>query len=232
MKKTNQKFVSYVRVSTQEQGKSGLGIDAQKQAIAEHVKSVGGELVNEFIEVASGKNDKRRELKRAIETAAKLDAALIVAKLDRLGRNASYLFQIRDNVKKLVILDCPDLDVVKFGIFATFAQYERERISQRTKDALSARFERTGKKNGNKKGCNMQAAQAVAANQKRNNAMIENKNIVAKNIIKLELAKGTSYRNIAKYLNEIGLTTMQEKEYSVSQIQKLIKMFDLKKDQA
>ena len=228
MKKTTKKYVAYYRVSTQEQGISGLGIDAQKETVSSYIDSVGGQLVSEYVEVASGKNDKRIQLAQAIEKASIENATLIVAKLDRLGRNASYLFQIRDNVKSLVICDCPDIDTVKFGIFATFAQYERERISTRTKEALNARFQKTGKKNGNKKGCDMSKAQEVAAQLKRNNAMIEEKNLVASNIIKLELAKGQSLQKIADYLNQIGLKTVTGKAYTKSQVQALIKMFGLK----
>lgn len=229
MKKIAKKYVAYYRVSTKEQGISSLGIEAQKETVSVYVDSVGGEIISEFVEVASGKNDKRIKLANAIEKASIENATLIVAKLDRLGRNASYLFQIRDNVKKLYVCDCPDMDVVKFGIFATFAQYERERISTRTKEALNARYQKTGQKNGNKKGCDMSKAQEVAAQLKRNNAMIEEKNIVASNIIKLELAKGQSLQKIADYLNQIGLKTVTGKAYTKSQVQSLVKMFDLKK---
>jgi DNA invertase Pin-like site-specific DNA recombinase len=225
--KKQQKFVSYIRVSTQEQGKSGLGIEAQKTSIVEYVTNKGGKIISEFIEVASGRNDKRIGLAQAIEMASNQDAVLIVAKLDRLGRNVSYLFQIRDSIKKLVILDCPDMDTVKFGVFATFAQYERERISTRTKEALNARFQRTGLKNGNKKGCSMGKAQAVAATIKRSNAMLEERNIVASNLIKLELAKGQSLQKIANHLNQVGLKTITGKEYTKSRVQSLIKLFDL-----
>lgn len=230
MKKIAKKYVAYYRVSTQEQGISGLGIDAQKETVSSYVNSVGGKIIFEYVEIASGKNDKRIELAKAIEKASIENATLIVAKLDRLGRNASYLFQIRDNVKSLVICDCPDMDTVKFGIFATFAQYERERISTRTKEALNARYQKTGKKNGNKKGCDMSKAQEVAAKQKRTNAMIEERNVVASNIIKIEMAKGQSLQKIADYLNQIGLKTVTGKAYTKSQVQALIKMFGLKEE--
>lgn len=231
-KSTGKKYVSYLRVSTQEQGKSGLGLDAQREAIKNKVEQTGGEIVAEFAEVASGKNNKRPKLAKAIALCAECGYTLIVAKLDRLGRNASYLFEIRDNIKDLVIVDMPDMDTIKFGVFATFAQYERERISARTKEGLEARERTTGQRNGQKPGCNMDNAHIAAAAARKENAMENQSNIMARNIVEMELEKGTSYRKIAEIINRIGLKTPTGKLFSVASVQKVIEMYGLKKRDA
>lgn len=228
MKKNSKKYVIYLRVSTKEQGISGLGIEAQKEAILKVIKQ--SDIIAEFIEVASGKSNFRPKLIEAIELCSKENYGLVVAKLDRLGRNASYLFEIRDKIKDLVIIDNPDIDTIKFGMYATFAQYEREAISQRTKAALKARYDKTGLKNGQKKGYDMLKARIVASKVKKEKAMLSNNNQVAKNIIEIELKKGSSYRQIAEYLNKIGIRTPKDKDFKVSSIQKIIKLYGLKKE--
>jgi DNA invertase Pin-like site-specific DNA recombinase len=166
---------------------------------------------------------------KAIQLAQQEDAILIVAKLDRLGRTASNLFAIRDNVgEKLYICDKPNMSLLEFGMYATFAQEEREVISRRTKAALAARERKTGLRNGNKKGVNMRKAIDASLLERKDSAMNDEKNIVASNIIRLELQKGTSLQGIANYLNAIQLKTIKGKLYSKSTVQHLIKMFDLK----
>ena len=229
MKKIGKKFVAYIRVSTKEQGISGLGLGEQRQAINEAVIKLGGTIESYYSDVASGKDNKRPELLRAIEDCKENGHTLIVAKLDRLGRNAAYLFSIRDNVKSLYIVDKPDIDTMQFGIYATMAQWECETISQRTKAALRERERKTGKRNGQKKGYKMDAARKAAVQSRRDKAMLSNNNQVAKNVIEMELEKGMSYRKIAEYLNKIGLRTPKDKSFSVASVQKIMKMYGLKK---
>lgn len=132
------KYVAYYRVSTKKQGMSGLGLDAQKQTAQFFLKE-NDCIVKEFIEIESGKNNQREQLDEAIKFARNNKHTLLVAKLDRLSRNVSFIFALRDSGVDFVCADIPDANTLTIGIFATIAQHEREIISRRTKDALRAK---------------------------------------------------------------------------------------------
>lgn len=134
------KYVAYYRVSTQKQGRSGLGLDAQRKAVAEFVRS--GELVAEFQEVESGKKDKRPMLMQAIATAKQAGATLVIAKLDRLSRKASFIFALRDSGVNFIACDMPEANRLTIDILAVIAEHEREMTSARTKAAAQVRKER------------------------------------------------------------------------------------------
>ncbi|WP_305952212.1 recombinase family protein [Emticicia oligotrophica] len=132
------KYVAYYRVSTKKQGMSGLGLDAQKQTANSFLKE-GDLIVKEFLEIESGKKNQREQLEEAIKFARNSKCTLLVAKLDRLSRNVSFIFTLRDSGVDFVCADIPDANTLTIGIFATIAQHEREIISRRTKDALKAK---------------------------------------------------------------------------------------------
>ena len=133
------KYIAYYRVSTKRQGASGLGLDAQKEQIAEHVRRNGGVITAEFTEIKSGTSRDRMVLKQAVELSNKEKATIIVAKLDRLARDAEYAHYIRNTAHDICALDIPGMNKMIFGFFAAYAEYERDKISERTKDALAAR---------------------------------------------------------------------------------------------
>ena len=126
--------MAYYRVSTAKQGASGLGLEAQQYAVATFLK--GGKIAGEYIEVESGKKNNRPQLLAAIAQARKLQATLVFAKLDRLSRNAAFIFTLKDSGVDFVCADMPDANTLTIGIFAVLAQHERELISSRTKAAL------------------------------------------------------------------------------------------------
>ena len=128
------KYVAYYRVSTAKQGASGLGLEAQQYVVATFLK--GGKIAGEFVEVESGKKNNRPQLLAAIAQARKIKATLIIAKLDRLSRNAAFIFTLKDSGVDFVCADMPDANTLTIGIFAVLAQHERELISSRTKAAL------------------------------------------------------------------------------------------------
>jgi DNA invertase Pin-like site-specific DNA recombinase len=136
------KFVSYYRVSTDKQGKSGLGIEAQKTAVANRLDGGRWEIVGEFIEVESGKRASRPQLDAAIAACKKHKAKLIVAKLDRLSRNVSFLLKLIESGLDVLFADLPDLNgaMGKFVLItmANVAELEAGLISERTKAALKA----------------------------------------------------------------------------------------------
>ena len=136
------KFVSYYRVSTDKQGKSGLGLDAQKAAVADRLNSGRWQIVGEFIEVESGKRAKRPQLEAALAACKKHKAKLIVAKLDRLSRNVSFLLKLIDSGVEVLFADLPELNgaMGRFMLttMASVAELEAGLISERTKAALKA----------------------------------------------------------------------------------------------
>lgn len=132
------KVVAYYRVSTAKQGRSGLGLEAQRTAVEAFVQGRGGRIVAEFVEVESGKENARPELLKALRTAKVSGAKLVIAKLDRLSRNAAFLLTLRDSGVAFIAADMPEANDLTVGILAVVAQEERRAISARTKAALAA----------------------------------------------------------------------------------------------
>lgn len=134
-----QKFVIYTRVSTDEQGRSGLGLDAQMTACRRHVEQVGGTIVAGFEEVASGDDDARPVLAQAVAAARRHRAHLLVAKLDRLSRAVALVAGLLRNGRvPLVVADCATASTLELHLRATIAEEERRLIAERTKAALAA----------------------------------------------------------------------------------------------
>jgi DNA invertase Pin-like site-specific DNA recombinase len=141
-------YVAYLRVSTQRQGVSGLGLDAQRQAVCDYVAHTGGEIAAEFTEVESGASATRDELRKALERTKELEGTLLIAKLDRLSRNMAFIANLMESGVKMVCCDMPEANELTLHIIAAMAQYERRMISERTKVALEA-AKRRGVKLGN-----------------------------------------------------------------------------------
>src|SRR3954447_394199 len=132
------RFVAYYRVSTQKQGQSGLGLEAQRKAVADYLNGGGWQLVGEFTEVESGKRNDREELAKALAACRRTGAKLVIAKLDRLSRDAAFLLSLRDAGVEFVAADMPDANRLTVGIMALMAEHEAELVSQRPKAALAA----------------------------------------------------------------------------------------------
>jgi len=133
-----QSVVTYYRVSTQRQGVSGLGLEAQRHAVQEHLNVHAHEIVAEFIEIESGKRNDRPKLAEAIELCRKRKATLIIAKLDRLARNVHFISGLLDSGIEFTAADNPHANKMMIQLLAVFAEHEREQISKRTKEALAA----------------------------------------------------------------------------------------------
>jgi len=130
------KYVAYYRVSTQKQGESGLGLEAQRQAVSAF--AIDGPIIAEFTEVESGKNCERPEIAKAIAKAKSAKATLVVAKLDRLARNVSFIASLMDSDLEFVCCDYPYANRLTIHIMAAVAEDEARRTSERTKAALAA----------------------------------------------------------------------------------------------
>ena len=129
-------FIAYYRVSTREQGDSGLGLLVQRQAVKRYI-SEGNMLAGEFQEVESGKKSNRPELLKAIETAKLNNATLVIAKLDRLSRNAKFIFTLRDSGVQFICADMPEANSLTIGLLSVLAEEEAKRTSERTSSALA-----------------------------------------------------------------------------------------------
>jgi DNA invertase Pin-like site-specific DNA recombinase len=145
------RVASYYRVSTEAQGRSGLGLEAQRYAVRSLCDSRGWSIVAEFTEIESGKRNDRPQLMAALDHARLTGAKLVVAKLDRLSRDAAFTLQLRNSGVDFTCADNPDVNRLTIGLLAVINEDERERISERTKVALAAakaRGTRLGNPNG------------------------------------------------------------------------------------
>jgi len=145
------RLVAYERVSTARQGLSGLGLEAQRKTIEHFAASRGADVLARFTEVESGRKADRPELAKALHHAKVTGATLVIAKLDRLSRNAAFLLALRDSGVRFVAVDMPEANDLTVGIMALVAEAEREAISRRTKEALAVAKAR-GVKLGNPNG--------------------------------------------------------------------------------
>ena len=221
-----QTFVAYYRVSTQKQGRSGLGLEAQQEIVQQYARPRHGRIIAEFTEIESGKKSDRPQLAAAIEHANEHGATLLVAKLDRLARNVEFIFRLYNSETDFVAADLPDFNSLTLGVFASFAQYERERISKRTKDALAA-LKRRGAKLGNPNGWTSDA-QEKATTAKRTNAKKNSNTRKAKDRIRelIELAQFKSQAltidQVAGRMNDAGLRTTRGKKFTKFNVRYLL----------
>lgn len=205
------RFVSYLRVSTQKQGAEGLGIEAQRRAVSEFLNGGNWQLIGELVEVESGKRKDRPQLAEAIAMCRAFNAKLVIAKLDRLSRDAAFLLNLRDAGVEFVAADNPHANRLTVGILALVAEQEREAISQRTKAALAAAKAR-GVQLGayrdgefiGRTGTTQDAAKARAARSAKSTAKAGNLRFLVERI---DPARSLSLRQLADRLNGEGIPT-------------------------
>jgi DNA invertase Pin-like site-specific DNA recombinase len=212
-------YVAYYRVSTARQGQSGLGLEAQQAAVRAFVTG-RGPILAEYKEVESGKKNQRPQLEAAIAQAQRVGATLLIAKLDRLSRNAGFIFALRDSKVDFVCCDMPDANTLTVGIFAVMAQHEREAISTRTKDALAARRAR-GLPLGTP--ANLTHADRLKGVQaRREKAVGSLANVQAAQLAGLYRSLGWTYRKIADQLNTTGYRTVNKCEFNAPGVRRLL----------
>lgn len=219
-----QRAVAYYRVSTEAQGRSGLGLEAQRSAVAGLCQARDWEIVAEFTEIESGKRNTRPQLAAALRRAKVLGAKLVVAKLDRLSRDAEFTLRVRNSGVDFACADNPDINRLTIGLLAVINEDERERISDRTKAALAAAKAR-GVKLGNPNGAApllragrgnadaVRAVQAQAAERAREYAEI---------IEDIQASGVASLAGIARELNERGIITPRGGRWHASSVKNLL----------
>lgn len=218
------KIVTYLRVSTAKQGHSGLGLEAQRSAIQAYVDRMGAKVTKEFLEVESGKLNTRPQLQAALHLAKVTGSVLVIAKLDRLSRNAAFLLTLRDSGVKFIAADMPDANELTVGIMALVAQQEREAISKRTKEALQA-----AKRRGQVLGCPNGAAALLRAGKGNTAAIQAVKQSADSHAMDLKpvidsLAEEdiTSLGAIATALNERGMRTPRGGQWHKTSVSNLL----------
>lgn len=214
------KFIAYFRVSTQKQGASGLGLEAQREAVGRFLNGGDWELLGEFQEVETGKGSdalaKRPQLKAALDTCRKQGATLIIAKLDRLARNVHFVSGLMESKVKFVACDMPEANELTIHIMAAFAEHEAKRISQRTKDALAVAKSRgvvLGRAGANNLRPNVEARQRIA----------DGFAVKLRPLFDGMQARGLSQRAMVAELNSIGVPANNGGRWGLSQVQRVIR---------
>ncbi len=190
-------FIAYIRVSTQRQGQSGLGLDAQRASVKNYCNSNGGVVTDTFLEVESGKRSNRPKLNAAIEACNKSGAILLIAKLDRLARNVHFISGLLESNVQFVAVDMPNADRFMMHVYAAMAEEEARRISERTKCALAVAKSRGVKLGKNGKVLAKQNRDAADVFAAEAGPMID----------QLRSNSSMSYRAISDHLNVSGEIT-------------------------
>lgn len=216
--------ILYFRVSTAAQGRSGLGLEAQRNAVEAFCSRRGCEVLAEFTEVESGKRNERPELLKALHHAKVTGATLVVAKMDRLSRNLAFLATLQDSGARFVAADMPEANELTVNIMGAVAQAEREAISTRTKEALQAAKAR-GVKLGNPNGA-AALKRAGRGNAAAVKALKVNANGHAANlapiIAHLKAEGHTSLRDLAGALNERRMLTPRGGKWHPTSVRNLL----------
>lgn len=212
------KFISWRRVSTQKQGRSGLGMEAQTSLINYFVEKEGGELIADYSEVYTGKDLAGcRELHRAIEHCQRDNAVLVIAKTDRF-RNVREALEVYEQMKgRIYFCDLPNQDKFTLTIMFAIAEREAEIISLRTRQALTHCQKQIGRRKG--EGADLQVRE-MALEQRRANS--REKNQRAWDIVEIGIDNGLSYSELANRLNEKGIKTSRGCDWKAVQVKRLV----------
>jgi DNA invertase Pin-like site-specific DNA recombinase len=224
------KYIAYYRVSTRRQGQSGLGLDAQRHAVQQYVAAMGGTLAAEYTEVESGKRSDRPELARALARTRALRGTLIVAKLDRLARNVSFLSALMDSGVEFVACDQPHANRLTIHILAAVAEAEARAISERTKAALQAAkrrgvllgTHRKGHKINWRKG--LAKGRAIGVANHSENAAKRRDDSYGELLADMKAGRkaGESFAAIADRLNSDGHITTGGKQFTAMTVYRLL----------
>ena len=212
--------IAYLRVSTDRQGRSGLGLEAQREAVARYAADARLELVGEFLEVETGKGanalNKRPQLLAALTKAKKRKAKLVLAKLDRLARNVHFISGLMETGVDFAVADMPNADRFQLHLFAALAEKEAEVISHRTKAALAA-----AKARGTVLGKN---GKVLA---KRNKAAAEKRLEPIAGRLAAMLEEGKSIRQIVDELNNDGVSSPAGGKWHPANLHRALKRIEI-----
>lgn len=208
-------FIAYFRVSTDRQGRSGLGLEAQRSTVTGYAAS-RGEIVDEFTEIESGRKVDRPQLQAALDLAVRRRATLVIARLDRLARNVAFIANLMDSRVDFVACDMPEANRLTLHILAAVAEHEREVISLRTKAALAAAKAR-GTRLGNPDGRKARAVAATSLTEGANRFAAQVRPVVENLLI-----QGLGLRAVARELNQRGIKTARGREWQAATVRNLL----------
>ena len=211
------RFISYLRVSTDKQGDSGLGLEAQRTAVTTYLNGGDWELVGEFVEVESGGKSDRPELAKALAACRKHRATLVVAKLDRLSRSVAFLSKMMEAGVDFVACDNPHANKMMVQMLAVFAEHERDMIRARTKAALAA-AKANGVTLGNPR---LSEVREIAVDALKANATRRAANVLPV-IQSIQAAGVSSLRDIAEALNARGIPTPRGGQWHASSVRNVL----------
>ncbi len=215
------KFIAYYRVSRKSQGESGLGIAAQKATVNSYVKAQGGELLDEYTEVETGTNKRERVIiHQAIQSAKKQNATLLIAKIDRLARNVSFVSSLMETGIDFIACDMPSANPFTIHIFSALAEQEAKLISSRTKAAL-AEIKANGGALGNPANLTLDARKKGAQKNKEL-AQADKRNRQAKAVAKQCRNNKMTLVAIANHLNSLGYTSRFNNQFSATAVLRLL----------
>lgn len=204
-------FISYLRVSTARQGQSGLGLEAQREAVARHISTTAGRLVEEFVEVESGRLNERPVLRQAMAACRRTGSTLAIAKLDRLARSVHFISGLMESKVSFVAVDMPFATPLILHVMAAFAEFERDQIASRTKAALAA-----AKARGVKLGTN--GANLARANKASAQAFAEK---IAGRLEEVRVAGAVTLQEIADGLNRLGVPTREGSRWMPTSVRRV-----------
>ncbi len=219
-----ERFVGYFRVSTDKQGRSGLGLEAQQEAVSHFVHARSSTLISEIIEVESGTHASRPMLAEALRLCRVHRATLLIAKLDRLARNVAFISNLMESGVEFEAVDFPSANRLTIHILSAVAEHEAGMIRERTRSALAA-----AKKRGVKLGGDRGNLPAVALKGSLKSAEVRRSKAIAraKDLEPLVLdlrERGLSYRHIADELNTRSIATPRGGDWGPSQVHRLIEI--------
>lgn len=217
------KYIGYIRVSTQKQGKSGLGLEAQKRAIRNMVNE-DDVLIAEYEEIESGKNKERPKLLEAIQRCKETKATLVIARLDRLSRSLSFISQLMDNEIDFVACDMKHANRFTIQIFGAIAEQEARFISKRTKAAL-AELKAKGIRLGSPENLTNKSREKSLEVRKRN-ALMNEHNRKATALIAAMRKEKKSFSNIAVELNQSGFKTRRNSSFTAMTVKRLYDRYE------
>lgn len=216
------RFVAYYRVSTAQQGRSGLGLEAQREAVRLFIGNSTGALADEFTEIESGKNANRPQLARALDACRLTGATLVIAKLDRLSRDAHFLLGLEKAGVDFIAADMPNANRLTVRLMAVIAQEEREMISARTKAALAAARARGTKLGGSRGGPNVDPARGRAARSRAADDYARQVGPIALAAWNNASESNGSYGRVAAFLKERGIRTPRGGQWTRAAVRSLL----------
>ena len=218
----NARFIAYYRVSTAQQGRSGLGLDAQREAVRVFLAGRADELAEAFTEIESGKNADRPQLARALDACRLTGGVLVIAKLDRLSRDAHFLLGLEKAGVEFVAADTPNANRLTVRLMAVIAQEEREMISARTKAALAAAKARGKKLGGSRGGSKVDSAQGRAARSRTADDYARQVGPIAREAWRGADSAKSSYGQAAAVLTARGIRTPRGGKWTRAAVRTLI----------